>query len=111
MEQLRQTLESRAFELAYERSCRQVEAVHDAEQLRQLRLRTLVLENDNDELHADIAQDYDRIDRLERMNEELQEDLKVCGDKLEGALGELRIKSREVETLKVRANTSMILLP
>lgn len=105
MEQLQLALESRAFELAYQRTCCQVEAVCDAERLRQLRVRTILLEDDNDDLHTQLSQDDDRIDRLERFNERLQEDLQVCGRRLESAQEKLRIKSREVETLKAELNS------
>ena len=108
MEQLQLALESRAFELAYEKTCRQVEVVCDTERLRQLRVRTLLLEEDNQDLHTQLSQDDDRIAGLETFNEQLQEDLKVCGSKFESSQGDLRIKSREVETLKVFANTSTI---
>lgn len=111
MEQLQQTLESRALELAYERTCRQVEAICDAEGLRQLRVCIMLLEKDNDDLHTRLSQDDDRIDGLERLNEELQEGLEVCGGKIESTRGDLRIKSREVETLKVCINMTTIIMP
>lgn len=111
MEQLQLALESRALELAYEKTCRQVEDVCDAERLRQLRIRTLLLEEDNDDLHTQLSQDDDRIDELERFNEQLQVDLEVCGGELESAQGDLRIKSREVETLKVFVTVSTIVTP
>lgn len=106
MEQLQQTLKSRALELAYERTSREVEALYDTEGLRQLRVHTLLLEDDKNDLHTQSAQDDDRIDGLERSNEQLQVDLEVCGCKLDSARGDLRIKSREIKTLKVCANTS-----
>ena len=108
MEQLQLTLESRAFELAYERTCHQLEAICDAEKLRQLRVRTLLLEEDKDDLHSQMSQYDDCIDELERFNERLQKDLDVYCGKLESAQGDLRIKSREIETLKVFANTITI---
>lgn len=108
MEQLQLTLESRAFELAYERTCRQVENVCDAERLRQLRVSTMLLEEDNDDLHTQLSQEDDRIDDLEKFNEQLRVDLEVCGGRFESAQGDLRVKSREVETLKVFATTTTI---
>lgn len=111
MEQLQLAFESRAFELAYQRTCRQVEAVCDRELLRQLRVHTLLLEEDNDDLHTQLSEDEDRIGDLERFNEQLQEDLEVRGGKLESAQGDLRIKSREIESLKVFAFTNTIVAP
>lgn len=74
------------------------------EKVRQLRVQLLLLEDDNDDLHAQLAQDDDRIDDLQTHNEELQEALEACESKLESTQGDLRIKSREIETLKVRGN-------
>lgn len=106
MEPLELAFESRALELAYERTCHQVETAYDTERRRQLRVRTILLEEDNNNLYSQLTQNNDRIIGLERCNEQLQEDLEVYGGKLETALGDLRIKSREVETLKVSANMS-----
>ena len=100
MEELQLAFESRAFELAYERTSRQVEAVCDAERLRQIRVGTLLLEKDNDDLRVQLSLEDDRFDGLQTFNNQVQEDLEVCGRRLENAQGDLRIKSREVETLK-----------
>ena len=107
MEQLQLALESRALELAYERTCHQVELVGDAERVRKLRVRTIILEEKQDYLNAQVTQDDDRIDGLERLNERFQKDLEVCTGNLESTQGQLRLKLREIETLKVPANTSI----
>ena len=104
MELLQLAFESRAFELAYERTSRQVEAVYNAEQLRQIRVRTLLLEEDNDDLRVKLSEEDDRVDGLQTVNKQVRENLEVCGRKLETAQGDLRIKSREIETLKAIAN-------
>ena len=108
MEQSQLALESRTLELAYEKTCRQVGVVCDAERFRQLRVRTLTLEEDKDDLHTRLAQDNDRIEGLERFNRRLQEDLEVCAGTLESAQGQLRIKSREVDTLKVLTSSRIV---
>ena len=104
MEQLQLAFESRAFELAYERTSRHVEAVCNAERLRQIRVRTLLLEEDNDELREKLFEEDHRVDGLHTFNKQVQENLEVCSRRLENAQGDLRIKSREVETLKAIAN-------
>ena len=103
MEQLQLAFESRAYELAYERTSRQVEAVCDAERLRQMRVRVLLLEEDNDDLRVKLSQEDGRLHGLQTFNNQVQKDLEVCGRRLEHAQGDLRIKSREVETLKAMA--------
>ena len=107
MEQLQLALESRAFELAYERTCHQVELICDAERLRKLRVRVILLEEKRDDLNARIIQDDDCIDGLERSNEQFQKDLEVCTGNLDSTQGQLRLKSKETETLKVFANASI----
>lgn len=99
---MHQTLESRLLELAYAKQCRELEAICEVEKVRQLRVQLLLVEDDNDDLHAQLAQDDDRIEELQRNNEELQEALEACENKLESAQSDLRIKCRETETLKVR---------
>lgn len=107
MEQLEQALESRILELAYERTSRQIEVVCDAERYRQLRVRALLLEDDRDDLHAQAVRAHNRIDELAICNERLQEDLKVCTDNCESAQEQLRIRSREIDTMKVLARMTM----
>lgn len=101
---MQQTLESRRLELCYGKECRELEAICELEKARQLRVQILLLEDDNDNLHAQLAQDDDHIDDLERRNQELQEAFEACESKLESAQGDLRIRSREIETLKVRVD-------
>ncbi|KAK4695085.1 hypothetical protein P7C71_g2595, partial [Lecanoromycetidae sp. Uapishka_2] len=105
--ELQQTLEFHTLELAYEKKCRQLEAVGEVEKLRQLRVQTLLLEDENDDLHAQLAQDGERIDEVEGYNQELREDLEACQGSLEGVRCELRLKVREIETLKVRSEISL----
>lgn len=69
-------------------------------------MRFLLLEDENDDLHAQLAQDDDRIDGVERHNHALEEDLEVCQDNLESAQCDLRMKTREIETLKVQSEIS-----
>ena len=110
MSQLQQALESRSFELIYEKRCRQLEVVCDTEQLRRSRLYTLMLEQANHDLHTQLAQEEGRIDDLERINQRLQKDLEIHQTEIESVHADLRVKSREIETLKVKeqANTANI---
>ena len=98
---MQQSLETRRLELAYSKACHEVEAVREAEKIRHLRIQILLLEDNNDELQAQLTQADDRIDELEQHNHELGDDLEACEKKLENVQGDLRIRSREIETLKV----------
>ena len=108
MEQLKLALESCIIELTYERTSRQIEVVCDAERYRQLRVRALILEDDKDGLHTQSIRTHNRIDELTIFNERLQEDLEVCTDNCESAQEQLRIRSREIDTMKVLANMMIV---
>ena len=108
MEQLKLALESRIFELAYERTSRQIEVVCDAERYRQLRVRALILDDDKDNLHTQSTRAHNRIDGLTRLTERLQEDLETCTDNCESAQEQLQIRSREIDTMKVLADMTMV---
>ncbi|KAL8828234.1 MAG: hypothetical protein Q9191_002704 [Dirinaria sp. TL-2023a] len=90
-----------ALELAYVKSLRQTDAVYDEERVRQLRMQILILEDEKDSLHEQLAQDDDRIDELEQNSEEYREQLDTARTSLETAQSELRLKTREIETLRV----------
>jgi chromosome segregation ATPase len=99
--QLQQALETRALELSYEKTCRQVEVICEAENARQIRIQALLLEDENDDLHAQLAQHDERIDEVERHNDQIQEDLEACQGNLESAQCDLRMRTRDIETMKV----------
>jgi len=98
---MQQSLDTRALETSYEKSCRQVDGVYETEKARRLRLQNLLLGDDCDHLYEQLAHCDDRMDELERHTQALQEDLDASSANLENAKGEVRIKSREIEILKV----------
>ena len=101
---MQQVTDTHTLEMVYEKACRQFDVVCESETARQLRLQRLLLEDENDDLHTQLAQGDERIDELEGYVQDLQEDVEVAVGELEVAQGDLRIKSREIETLKVSAN-------
>ncbi|KAI9764387.1 MAG: hypothetical protein M1835_007594 [Candelina submexicana] len=98
--QLQQSLKSKAFELAYEQSVQRVDISYEQEKARQLRVRIQLLEDENDDLHDQLTQDDDRIDKLEGSVKEGRESLGEIENHLQCAQGELRAKSRELEVAK-----------
>ena len=111
MEHLKLVLESQIFELAYEKTSRQTEVVCDAERCRQLRVRALILEDDKDNLQTQSIRAHNRIDGLIRFNERLQQDLESCTDNCTSAQEQLQIRSREIDTMKVLADMTMMEFP
>ena len=99
--QLQETLGTCAVELAYEKACHQVEAVCGAEKMRQLQVQILFLKDENDALQSQLAQDDDRISDLQRRNQDLHKNLEIAAAGLENAHGNLRITTKDIETLKV----------
>ena len=93
------------METAYEKASHHIELICCAESERQLRVQILLLEDEIDELRVRLIHDDDRVDALERSNGTLHEDLLACRTRLESAQGELRVKFREIETMKVKDKT------
>lgn len=98
---MQQLLDVQSLELAYEKSMRQTDIVYEIESARQLRVRIVLLEDDNDDLHEQLALGDDRIDVLEKCVQDLQDQLEIAGESLLRVQSDLRVKTREVETLKV----------
>ena len=86
---------------AYERTCQEVDAVCRIEETRRLRLQRILLEDENQDLHAQLEEDDGRIDRLETSILDIQTDLDVALRDSEAAQRDLKTRTREVENLKV----------
>jgi predicted RNase H-like nuclease (RuvC/YqgF family) len=92
---------SKELELAYEYAVRKVDSTCFKESARQLRLRVLLLEDENDDLHDQLAQEDERMDQLEKSTEELQETITSLESEAKRTQGILRLKTREVENMQV----------
>ena len=60
-----------------------------------------LLEDDNEDLHVHLSHADDRVDDLEKSEQELQVNLQATESRLESTQAELRSKCREVGNLKV----------
>lgn len=99
--QLHQALDTCALELAYEKSLHEHNIAQESEEHRRLRVQLLLLESDKDDLLAQIAEDDDYLHRAEADQNALKERSKQMEARLKNSQGELRVKTREIETLKV----------
>lgn len=99
--QLHQALETCALDLAYQKRLHEHDLVQGNEKYRRMRLQLLLLEDENDHLHAYIAKDDEYIQEVEDGRNAVTGRVKNLEASLESAQGELRIKGREIETLKV----------
>ena len=87
--------------MAYRETLRNVELIIKDEGARRLRLRILMLENENDDLHEQLALGDDRIDVLEQENQEIRSQLDRAQEDVLRQENELRTQSRELNNLKV----------
>lgn len=72
------------------------------ESARRLRLRILLLENENDDLHEQLGIADDRIDGLEQDGEEVRAQLEGAQEDSNRHETEMRSQTRELKNLKVR---------
>lgn len=89
------------MELIYVQCARKNDLLFQEEEARRLRLRILLLEDENDDLHDQLAQEDDRTDTLEKEKEELQERVNETLHDLKLAQVEVRAKGRELDNIKV----------
>jgi chromosome segregation ATPase len=68
---------------------------------RRLRLRILLLEGENDDLHEQLALADDRIDVLEQEGEELRGQFEQIQEDARHHESEVRVQTRELNNLKV----------
>lgn len=71
-------------------------------------MRVSILEDENDNLHEQLVEEEDCIDELEQVNNGRQEELHTAHSNLETAQSELRLKAREIETLRVNAVITIV---
>ena len=94
-------LDTCTLDLAYERCLHQQYAIQENEKIRRLRVHLILLETHNEALQRQIANNDDYAQELEQSQDALKAKIKEAGISLEITQGDLRIKSREIETLKV----------
>lgn len=93
--------QSYSLEQAYQESIRNSDLINKDEAARRLRLRILLLEDENDELHEQLAIADDRIDGLEQECSELRKQLDKAEIETRRRETELRARARELSNLKV----------
>ncbi|KAL2357785.1 hypothetical protein BJ546DRAFT_1034936 [Cryomyces antarcticus] len=100
LSELEPSLRTAALELKYERSTHLVESIAKNEDIRKLRFQLHLLENENDGLHDQLAQEEHRGDGLERSMQDAivrAEDAEVEAERVSN---QLRMQSRELQTLR-----------
>jgi c-di-GMP-related signal transduction protein len=90
------------LELAYQESIQKSDLVLKDEDARRLRLRILLLEDENDQLHEQLAFEDDRVVALEQDRAGLQKLLEEAKADLRRRDGEVRTQARELNNMRVR---------
>jgi hypothetical protein len=90
------------MELAYQENLLKTDIIIKDEAARRLRLRILLLESENDDLHEQLALADDRIDVLEQEGEQVRRQFEDTHEHAQKMESELRVQTREVSTLKVK---------
>jgi hypothetical protein len=93
--------QSYSLEQAYQESIRNSDLIIKDEAARRLRLRILLLEDENDELHEQLAIEDNRTDELEQECSELRKQLEEAEIETQRRETELRTRARELSNLKV----------
>jgi len=96
-----QTLQTTKFELNYERSSRIVEGVAKEEDIRKLRFKNAVMEDEIEDLNEQLAKEEERADGIAQ---DLEYAITQTGEldaNVQQLTNELRLKTRELEAAEV----------
>ncbi|PBP25050.1 FtsJ-like methyltransferase, partial [Diplocarpon rosae] len=96
---------TQCLQLAYQENLQRTDMIIKDEGARRLRIRILLLENENDELHEQLALADDRNDVLEQSAEELRRQLSDTQEDLRRQGVELRVQGRELNNMKAELSS------
>lgn len=99
--QYKHATQTLTFELNYERSARAVECVSKDEDIRRLRFQLLLLEDENDELNNQLAEEEARVEDLEQSVIDALSQLDRSESNAQRLNNELRLKARDLDNMKV----------
>lgn len=99
--QLMQTLQTTKFELNYERSSRIVEGVAKDEDIRKLRFKIAVMEDEIEELNEQLAREEERADLVAQDLEDAVAQTGALDATVQQLNNDLRLKTRDLEAAEV----------
>ncbi|MCJ1426216.1 hypothetical protein MMC29_004119 [Sticta canariensis] len=105
-DELKQSLHTRALELAYERTFLESRNIYNEEEARRFRVRILLLEDEKDDLHTQLAQSDQLVDQLEKNKIHTRNQLIMAEKSLEKVRLDQQAKSREIDLLKAELESS-----
>jgi chromosome segregation ATPase len=101
-EQFKQSLQTAQCTLDYERSSRIVEVVERDEDIRNLKCRILLLEDENESLDDQLAAEEEKADALQQRLDTAEATADDLDAEVQRITSELRVTSRELENATVR---------
>ena len=104
---MQNSLESDLLEITYQKSCQNVADVYANERERRFRVQKILLEHDHEDLEVKLRQSEERVEDLTLHGKELQASIDTLTQDLEAAQGDIRVRSREIETVKVDGSSQL----
>lgn len=104
-DEIAQSFRTAQLEQAYERALRQCEEIYELERQRQLRIQILLLEDENDSLQDQVAENEIKVEDLELSSDDIRQQLVEVETDLQQAEIDLRCKTRELESYEAELNS------
>ena len=104
-EEIAQSFRTAQLEQVYERALRQCEEIYELERQRQLRVQILLLEDENDNLQDQVAENEFKMEDLEVSSDDIRHQLVEVEADLQQAEIELRSRTRELESYKAEVSS------
>lgn len=95
------TVNLASLEQNFERVLRESERIYEEERSRLLRVEVLLLQDENDNLQEQLADNDGQMEILESAYGETKEDLSEAEEQLQSLHNDLKIKTRDLESCKV----------
>lgn len=92
--------DSYQFQLAYEESLRKADIIIQEESTRRLKIQLLLLQDDNNDLNEQLAEDEERIEDLEGERDTLRQELEHIEANLQQHENDSKVQARELSSLK-----------
>ena len=104
-DEIAQSFRTAQLEQAYERALRQCEEIYELERQRQLRVQIMLLEDENENLQDQVAENEIKVEDLELSSDDIRHQLAEVEADLQQAEIDLRSRTRELESYKAEVSS------
>ncbi|KAI9681115.1 MAG: hypothetical protein M1817_002397 [Caeruleum heppii] len=105
MQQLEQQAHITSLEFTYEKTIQGAQSIFEEERARRLRLQILLLEDENDDLHDQLAQEESALDAVQMALQDADGRAERAEGGVERVHALLRMRDREIATLKAEVDS------